>query len=47
VRPATDLLRYDSAAAKYVVDPGRYAMEVGASSADIRQRTSFTVTEGS
>jgi beta-glucosidase len=46
IRPAADLLRYDTAAAKYVVDPGRYEVQVGASSADIRQRARFVVTKG-
>ena len=44
IRPATDLLRYDTAAAKYVVDPGGYEVQVGASSADIRQRARFAVS---
>lgn len=45
IRPAADLLRYDTAAAKYVVDPGQYEVQVGASSADIRQRARFTVSD--
>ncbi len=47
IRPAADVRRYDTTADKYVVDPGRYEVRVGASSADIRQRATFTVTEGS
>ena len=38
-----DLRRYDSAAKDYVVDAGGYEVQVGASSADIRQRARFTV----
>jgi beta-glucosidase len=39
-----DLRRYDSAAKDYVVDAGRYEVQVGASSADVRQRATFDVT---
>lgn len=39
-----DLRRYDSAAKDYVVDAGRYEVQVGASSADIRQRATFDVS---
>jgi beta-glucosidase len=42
---AKDLRRYDSAAKDYVVDAGRYEVQVGASSADIRQRAAFEVTD--
>jgi len=41
---AKDLRRYDSVAKDYVVDTERYEVQVGASSADIRQRTTFDVT---
>lgn len=44
IRPAADLRRWDTTAAKYVVDPGRYEVQVGASSADIRQRAAFEVS---
>jgi beta-glucosidase len=40
---AKDLRRYDVAAKDYVVDPGRYHVQIGASSADIRQRATFEV----
>jgi beta-glucosidase len=40
---AKDLRRYDAAAKDYVVDAGRYEVQVGASSADIRQRATFVV----
>ena len=40
---AKDLPRYDSAAKDYVVDAGRYEVQAGASSADIRQRAGFEV----
>jgi beta-glucosidase len=42
---AKDLRRYDAAAKDYVVDAGRYEVQVGASSADIRQRATFDVTQ--
>ena len=38
-----ELAHYDTAAKRDVVDPGRYELLVGASSADIRQRASFEV----
>ncbi len=41
--PARDVTRYDEGSRSYVVDPGRYEVEIGASSADIRQRAAFTV----
>jgi len=41
--PARDLRHYDEAAGAYAVDPGRYEVQVGASSADIRARGAFTV----
>ena len=34
---------YDDVAGAYAVDPGRYEVQVGASSADIRTRRAFTV----
>ena len=34
--PEKDLRHYDEQAGAYAVDPGRYLVEVGASSADIR-----------
>jgi beta-glucosidase len=43
VTPARDLPIYDDVAKKYAVDPGRYEVRVGASSADIRARTTLTV----
>ncbi|WCE03908.1 glycoside hydrolase family 3 C-terminal domain-containing protein [Pseudoxanthomonas sp. JBR18] len=41
--PAKDLRHYDEAAAGYVVTPGTYEVQVGASSADIRASTGLTV----
>ncbi|KAF1685375.1 glucan 1,4-alpha-glucosidase [Pseudoxanthomonas broegbernensis] len=41
--PEKDLRIYDEAAGAYAVDPGRYEVQVGASSADIRARSAFTV----
>ncbi|MGN6329628.1 MAG: glycoside hydrolase family 3 C-terminal domain-containing protein [Rhodanobacter sp.] len=43
VSPATDLRYYDTKKAAYAVDAGRYEVQVGASSADIRATQSFTV----
>ena len=43
LKPETDLRVYDDAASRYTVDPGRYEVQVGASSADIRARGSFRV----
>jgi beta-glucosidase len=43
VTPATDLRYYDTKKAAYAVDAGRYEVQVGASSADIRATQSFTV----
>ncbi len=41
--PARDATRYDVGRKAYVVDPGRYEVQLGASSEDIRQRAVFTV----
>jgi beta-glucosidase len=41
--PADAMAHYDEAAKRFVVSPGRYDVEVGASSADIRQRATITV----
>jgi beta-glucosidase len=41
--PETDLRTYDEATSKYVVDPGAYEIQIGASSADIRVSDVFTV----
>jgi len=38
---------YDEKKHAFVVEPGKYEIEVGASSADIRQRTSIRVVTGS
>ena len=43
LEPGRHLRRYDADAGAYVVDPGEYEVQVGASSADIRARTRFTV----
>jgi beta-glucosidase len=44
VIPRRDLTRYDVARKAYVVDPGDYELQVGASSADIRARSTLAVT---
>ena len=44
VSPATDLRYYDEQRRDYAVDPGRYEVQVGASSADIRLMQPFVVT---
>ena len=41
--PDADLRTYDEATSKYVVDPGAYEIQIGASSADIRVSDVFTV----
>ncbi len=43
--PGKDLTRYDEVKKAYVVDPGRYEVLIGASSADIRQTATFTVSQ--
>jgi beta-glucosidase len=45
VKPDRDLTIYDDAAHRYAVDPGRFELQIGASSADIRARTELTVTQ--
>ncbi len=42
-RPANDLRHYDVNADRYAVDAGKYEVQVGASSADIRARQTFEV----
>lgn len=44
--PAVDLRRYDEAAGRYLVDPGEYEVQAGASSADIRVRAPLFVEAG-
>ncbi len=41
--PSRDLRHYDEAAGAYAVDPGRYAVEMGASSGDLRIGSQFEV----
>src|SRR5690606_4844827 len=41
--PSRDLRHYDEAAEAYAVDPGRYAVEMGASSGDLRIGSQFEV----
>jgi beta-glucosidase len=41
--PNRDATRYDAQNKAYVVDPGRYEVQLGASSEDIRQKAGFTV----
>lgn len=41
--PGKDLRHYDDKARAYVVSPGGYEVQVGASSADIRARTALTI----
>ena len=43
--PSRDLRIWDEAAGAYVVDPGEYEVQIGASSADIRLRREFTVMD--
>ena len=44
IRPEKDLRIYDADAKRYAVDAGKYELQVGASSADIRARQVFTVS---
>jgi beta-glucosidase len=44
LRPDSDLRHYDEARASYAVAPGRYEVQVAASSADVRLRQQFVVT---
>ena len=41
--PVTELAHYDAGSKRNVVDPGRYELMLGSSSADIRQKTTFDV----
>jgi beta-glucosidase len=41
--PVAELAHYDAKSKKSVVDPGRYELMLGASSADVRQKTTFDV----
>jgi beta-glucosidase len=43
ITAAADMTRYDEGRKAYVVDPGNYEIEVGASSRDIRQRAQVRV----
>ena len=43
LKPAEAVARYDEAAKTFVVDPGEYEIQVGASSRDIRQTARFRV----
>src|SRR5690606_31242043 len=42
--PERDLRVYDESAGRYTVDPGRYEVQVGASSADVRARVPLEIT---
>lgn len=44
LKPARDFTHYDDRKNTYAVDPGRYEIQVGASSQDVRQRQTLTVT---
>jgi len=44
VKPDRDLTIYDDARKAYAVDPGRFEVQIGASSADIRAKAIMTVT---
>lgn len=43
LEPSNDLRYYDVAAKRYAVDDGKYEVQIGASSADIRARQAFEV----
>ncbi|HEU5136554.1 MAG TPA: glycoside hydrolase family 3 C-terminal domain-containing protein [Steroidobacteraceae bacterium] len=44
VKPDRDLTIYDDVKKAYAVDPGRFEVQIGASSADIRARTTLVVS---
>ena len=44
VKPGRDLTVYDDVKKAYVVDPGAFEVQIGASSADIRAKATLTVT---
>ena len=44
VQPSRDLRHFDMERDRYVTNPGRYEVQVGASSTDIRLKGTFTVT---
>jgi len=46
VSPQQDLRRYDPAKSQYVVDAGRYEVQIGSSSRDIRQTRAFVIDAG-
>ena len=43
LKPGRDLPIYDDVKKAYAVDPGRFEVRIGASSADVRQRATLTV----
>ena len=43
LKPERDTRRYDVKRKAYVVDAGRYEVQIGASSQDIRQKASFRI----
>jgi beta-glucosidase len=43
VKPDRDLIIYDDTKKAYAVDPGRFEVQIGASSADIRAKTVMAV----
>jgi beta-glucosidase len=45
--PAEKLAFYDEKQHAFVVEPGKYEIQIGVSSADIRERASLQVTTGS
>jgi beta-glucosidase len=45
VLPSRDLTIYDDLRKDYVVEPGRFELQIGASSADIRARSVFSIAE--
>ena len=45
VVPSRDLVVYDDVRKQYVVEPGRFELQIGTSSADIRARSVFSVAE--
>lgn len=43
VQPDRDLTIYDEASKAYAVDPGKFELQIGASSSDIRARATLVI----
>jgi beta-glucosidase len=45
IKPSRDLRYYDTERKAYAVDPGRYEVQIGASSADIRVKREMRIAD--